>query len=1054
MTKGKPIFFDDILGTFSKDSFGKGIAFEHLVKWWLKNDPYWKTELKPNSILLWSESPHRVGRDIGIDLTAEDFLGNVWAIQAKNWNEKTSLPKSEIDKFLSASNIHRFQKRLLITTTSSISSNAALAMEQQEKEVKKVTITDLRESNIDWGAFLERPNEVAAKPPKELFPHQKAALLHTVEGLKKYKKGQLVMACGTGKTLTAQRINENLNSKITLVLVPSLLLVQQTLKAWKNESREPFLSLAVCSDDSVNSDLSLGKVKDLFLTTTTDSKIIKKFLNLKGKKVIVSTYQSSSKVADALKGTKVKFDLIIADEAHRLSGTVDDEYGSVLKPNRLPSKHLLFMTATPRIFTTRVKKIAASRGVEVFSMNDEETFGPVLHTYSFADAIAENVLTDYRVVIVGVEDNSIQEMIKDREFVRAADVDIDARTLASHVSLAKSMNELNLQKVISFHSRVVSARKFAEDHHKIRNWIKGDSESEQKFESFSISGKDSADYRKRILDKLKNDNNFQQLLTNARCLTEGVDVPTLDGIAFIDPRASQVDIVQAVGRAIRRGGEAKKFGYILIPLFFTGSNLKQETIDESAFKPVWDVINALKSHDTLLAEEIDNLRINLGEQKNSKDIGDKISINLPITLSDDFVKKIYVQIVEKTSSDWYESFGELKEIIESSGGLAASKHLQSNKYLANWIIHQRQNYFDNKLEQKRITLLENLPGWTWNPLEDAWTTGLRQLQKYFDRYGDAKPPISFIDEDEFPLGRWVSKQRDKESKLSTKRKNQLETIPGWVWNPHQHAWTQGYKALEAFNKKHGHCKVPKSEIYSNDKLKLLNWVKKQRGEKNLLTERQIELLEKLKGWSWSPFDDQWMIGISELKRYVEEFGDSKVPSKFVTKSKFKLGNWVVQARAKEETLSSEWKVFLEALPGWTWNSKKSDWRNAYEALIEYTNEHNKIPPRDYRTISDIPLGRWVKNQREKYNSGVITEEEIVLLEKIDNWSWDVFADAWNEKFAEVQDFVVKTGRLPKDKEKSANGIGIGSWVTSQRKNRSKLTKIQKQKLQSLTNWRW
>lgn len=1053
--KAKQISFDDLLATFPTENYGKGSEFEKLVKWWLKTDPYWSTELISNSVLLWSESPYRSGRDIGIDLTAEDFLGNVWAIQAKNWKEDNSLPKSEIDKFLSASNTAKFHKRLLITTTSKISINAALAMEQQEKEVKTVTISELRDSNIDWIQYLKKSKKIATKPPKKLFAHQEVAVQETVKGIKKYKVGQLIMACGTGKTLTAQRIDEKLNSKTTLILVPSLLLVQQTLKSWKNEAGNKFTSLAVCSDESVNRDLSIGSTKDLFFSTTTDSKVIYKFLNLKGKKVIVSTYQSSARIAQALKGKNFEFDLVIADEAHRLSGTVDEEYGTVLKRNLIPSKYLLFMTATPKIFTTRVQKIAATRGVEVLSMDDESIFGPVLHSYSFSKAISDEVLTDYRVVVMGVGDSLVRELIDERELVRVGNVSNDAATLASHVGLAKSMHEFNLNKVISFHSRVSSAKRFSEDHYKLKQWIKDNKLNRKFFESYTLSGKDSTEYRKKILDKLKEgDESTQKLLTNARCLTEGVDVPTLDGIAFIDPRASQIDIVQAVGRAIRKGGDKKEFGYILIPIFLSENDVNQEIIDGSVYKPIWDVINALKSHDSALAEEIDNLRINLGARKNSRDIGSKITLDIPRDVTQDFVNKIFVQIVEKTSSDWYESYGELKDFVGIYGYIPSNKEIDKEKYLSSWIIHQRQLFKSKKLDARKIKLLEELPGWSWNPFDDAWQFGLERLKAYVEIYGNAKVPITYTDKDGFPLGRWVSKRRDNEKKLSKQRRLELERVTGWTWDPHNTAWDNGFNALKVFNEKYGHTRVPKTEKYEKQKYSLSGWVIKQRADRDSLSPQQVKKLESLKGWSWNPYKESWNQGFSELEKYFSENGDARVPSNYITDSGFNLGNWVVFARSKEKSLEEEWKKRLEGMPGWTWNSKVTDWQYAYEALVEYSIKNRCLPPRDFRTNSGIPLGRWVRNQREKYNAGTATLEEIALLEKVEFWSWKVQEDEWNKTFLQLKKFVSERGRFPKDKEKDDRGKRIGSWVYLQKKNRFKLSKDQQKKLESLHNWRW
>ena len=235
---GNEYAFDAILESFGDDSHVKGRRFEEAVKWWLKNDNVWKSELVPESVSLWEESPFRNGPDIGIDLTAQDIFGNNWAIQVKNWKESTALPKSEIDKFLSASNTKSFTHRLLISSTEAISSNAQRAIEDQEKPCTIVLRSQLRESS-SWNVFDEdeKPTPVALK---SLYPHQADAVASVVRGLKDGGKGQLIMACGSGKTITAQRINEELHSSATLVLLPSLLLVQQTLQSWRNESREPF----------------------------------------------------------------------------------------------------------------------------------------------------------------------------------------------------------------------------------------------------------------------------------------------------------------------------------------------------------------------------------------------------------------------------------------------------------------------------------------------------------------------------------------------------------------------------------------------------------------------------------------------------------------------------------------------------------------------------------------------------------------------------------------------------------------------------------------------
>ena len=1059
---------DDLLKKLPPDNFGKGDAFEKLVKWWLQNDSVWKGLLKPNTVKLWNESPHRQGRDIGIDLTAEDYLGHVWAIQAKNWKEETSLPKSEIDKFLSASNTRKFQKRLLVTTTSSISSNAVSAMDHQEKEAKKVTIHDLRESNVEWQLYFDNPKANATKAIKIPFPHQKDAIKNTVKGLKENKRGQLIMACGSGKTITAQRIDEELESKLTLVLVPSLLLVQQTLKSWREETRKDFLSMAVCSDDTVTNDSAVGKVSDLSIPVTTDSKEIKEFLKLKGRKVIFSTYQSSSKIAKAIKGTKYKFDLVIADEAHRLAGTVDKEYGSVLQKNALPSKHYLFMTATPRIFTANVQKTASERGVEVYSMDDETIFGKQLHDYSFADAIRDGVLTDYRVVVVGVDDPMLADMIDQRELVRAGDIDTDAKTLASHIGLAKAMRDYKLNRVISFHSRIKSAKTFAEQHPKIREWMKEPNIKSTNLTTLTISGQDSSDARKRVLDQLKEvDSNSQGLVTNARCLTEGVDVPTLDGIAFIDPRASQVDIVQAVGRAIRRGGDEKKFGYIVIPIFFSQKDIDEEVINESAFKPIWDVINALKSHDSKLSDEIDEMRINLGRLKKPQEISEKVDWNLPKNLDSTFVEKINILVVEKTTSVWDESYGAFLEFIAKYNHARPTRNdiSETGINLGVWVENNRSR--KKFLSKERINKLEiSHPTWTWDPHDDAWNQGFSYLGQYIKEFGNCRVTQKYVNIAGFKLGLWVNGQRTnyRRKKLSSDRILLLENLHDtWSWEPYEDNWEEFYELVKDSIIEDGFINYHR--IDKNTKKSIKSWVSMQRTSyrENLLSQEKIIKLENLgDAWSWEPSWDSWFGNFEILKKYVIDNKSVIIPDGIKSKNVKNMRMWITKQRAhyKKGTLEIKKIEMIQSLsPDWKWEPHDQQWNEMYEELIRFIKlENHALVPNSYTTKSGLKLGSWIERQRSLVRKKQLSQERLELLKQShETFSWDPKEESWFNGLSEYKLNIVnlRENGIP-DLFVTPTGYKLGQWIRMQRqaKRRGELDKDRLSTLEDLENWSW
>jgi predicted helicase len=380
----------------------------------------------------------------------------------------------------------------------------------------------------------------------------------------------MIMACGTGKTLTALFIAQRLAAKRTLVLVPSLSLLTDTLREW-TANAEDFDFLPVCSDDTVTGpDAAVSTTADLGFPVTTDPTDIAAFLRRRsGLQVVFATYQSSPRIADAFRMGRVPaFDLVIADEAHRCAGRVSSDFATVLDADAIPARRQLFMTATPRFFTGRVVQEAMEADFEVASMDDESRFGPVFHRLGFAEAIERELLTDYQVVVVGVDDATYLDWAQRSRFVTIDGTKVtDARTLAGQIGLAKAMRRYDLRRTISFHSRVSGARKFASSMLPLVAWMPVQQRPRGQLWSKYASGEMSAGDRSVLLDHLRYlDDQERGLLANARCLGEGIDVPALDGVAFIDPRRSEVDIVQAMGRAIRLA-EDKKVGTVVIPVF-------------------------------------------------------------------------------------------------------------------------------------------------------------------------------------------------------------------------------------------------------------------------------------------------------------------------------------------------------------------------------------------------------------------------------------------------------------------------------------------------------
>src|SRR5262249_24299274 len=334
---------------------------------------------------------------------------------------------------------------------------------------------------------------------------------------------------------------------------------------------------------------------------------------------------------------------------------------------------------------------------------------------SFSEAIKRNLLTDYRVLIVGIDDQRIREWIENRLLVETdTGLSTDARSLAGQIGLLKAIKDWNLHRIISFHGRVKRAREFSEEISRVAELLKDDHKPAANLWADYVSGEMPTISRKRKLKRLKNIGNGEiGLLSNARCLSEGVDVPALDGIAFIDPRSSEIDIIQSVGRAIRLS-ENKTTGTIVIPVFIGQIDDAEAALEASEFKPIWDVIEALKSHDDRLSNELDQLRIELGaKRKRSVGVADvtKIFFDLPTSVNEEFAQALRTHLVNQTTESWMFWYGLLKAFAKENGHCRMpAKYKSEDGYrLGSWIDKQRAR--KNKLDPVRSQQLEALPGW-------------------------------------------------------------------------------------------------------------------------------------------------------------------------------------------------------------------------------------------------------------------------------------------------------------------------------------------------------
>jgi predicted helicase len=923
--------FQTLINSFDSDNLKRGKEFERFVKWFLVHDPEWSTRV--DKVWLWDDWPQNWGRDCGIDLIfKEKNTGEIWAVQAKCYDPNYAITKKDVDSFLSESSRPQIDKRLLIATTDIIGPNASKVCNETDKQVVRYLLHNFEESAIEYPKnLLELASSKVADVPKPR-EYQEEAIKNVITGFEHSDRGQLIMACGTGKTLTTLWIKEELKSKTTLVLLPSLNLVSQTLKEWTAKKNTNFSVLCVCSDSNIGNiqyDEIIGKVEDLSFPSTSDSNEILKFLDYSGDKVIFSTYQSSPLIAKAQKKSSVQFDLVIADEAHRCTGELNKPFTTILNQSKIKAHKRLFTTATPRTYSANLKKRAHERGIEVSGMDNENLFGSVFHKLNFATAINNKpqLLTDYQVVVVGVDKPMIAQWIKDRELVRTVKGETtNAKDLAAQIGLIKAISDFDLSRLISFHSRVEKAKNFSFEIQDAINIVDDGFRPKGKVWSDYVSGEMTTRNRSTKLNQLKELSNSQiGILSNARCLSEGVDVPSLDGVAFIDPKRSQVDIIQAVGRAIRLSGH-KSIGTIVLPVFIEQDDDDIDSIESSNFKPIWDVINALRSHDEELKLELNQLRTKMGREGNIKvrNISDKIVFDIPETIDASFSDSLKTKIIERTTSSWNYWFGVLLNHHETQDieSIGYYDELDDGFRLGVWINTQRVLKKQGKLSRERTQKLESLVGWTWDKKEDQWRIGFEHLKVFVINFNNALVHGKFKTDNGYPLGSWVSEQRKakKKNSLSMDRIQKLESIRGWSWDPTEDIWQEGFGYLKEFVNLKGHARVPSRHINSNN-FNLGAWVNSQRVNKKrkILSDEHIIILESIQGWSWNPAEDDWQKGFASLKEYIALKGHARVPKSFKI-NKFNLGSWVIsQRRAKKrKALTTDRIKKLESLNGWVW----------------------------------------------------------------------------------------------------------------------------------------
>lgn len=1011
-------------------SLDVGDAFEIFVEAYLRT----QVLLQADQVWLVGQVPLDVRRALNLPADAKGIDGVFRTrtaehvpYQVKFRSARARLSFTEVAPFLGVTD--RATDRLLFTNANALADDAA----------KRDGLRTLRGTDFDAltpADFKSIADWLQARPvrPERATPRddQVLAVANLTATLQTYDRATVVMACGTGKTLVQLWAAEALGAQRLLVLVPSLSLIQQTLTEWSRHTQwgERFRYLCVCSDPTVTDSVDqwdplVMTQAELGFRVDTDASVVRDFLTAPhdGVSVVFSTYQSAPVVSDGSRGCP-PFDLGIFDEAHKTTGPRGGMFAYALTDANLLIRKRAFFTATPRHYLqTRDRE----GDFKVVSMDDPALYGPIAHELSFAAAVAAGIICDYRVVLSVVDPAEVSAFAL-QHGITLVKGDLQATAwVASQIALAHAITETRATKVITFHSRVAHAQVFASDTER------GIGQYLDAFTVSHVNGSQSTADRRDTLSGFRDER--CRLVTNARCLTEGVDLPAVDMVAFINPRKSKVDIVQAAGRAMRKPRDGdKEFGYIVVPVLLTyrdGHSL-EEACQQTDWADVIDVLAALRESDTRLVDVIAELQQarGRGEVFNPRPLQEHIQVIGPQVDLDVLQRSIDSIVVDRLGVSWDEMYGRLQAFNNREGHVNVPRGHSDDFQLGAWCNKQRYSRRKGTLAVERIAKLDELR-FEWEPFGAAWDEMYGQLQGFGRREGHVNVPAEYPDGPS--LGTWCSNQRTAMNAgvLPVERIARLEAL-GFVWEPHDAAWDEMYGRLRAFKAREGHAEVPHG--YSADP-KLSSWCGTQRTLKRggRLSAERVSGLDEL-GFVWNPRDSVWDEMYGRLQVFSKRKGHARVPVEYAKDPI--LGRWCNKQRQskKEGTLSSERIMKLSAL-SFVWDLLGAKWDQMYRLLQEFWERegHVNVP----RGLPPDRLGSWCDTQRQFKKKGRLIEDRILKLEALGfEWEprdWDA---AWEEMYGQLQAFTARErhARVP---PKYPADPPLGTWSSNQRTSMKK-----------------
>jgi hypothetical protein len=643
-------------------------------------------------------------------------------------------------------------------------------------------------------------------------------------------------------------------------------------------------------------------------------------------------------------------------------------------------------------------------------MDRPDVYGEVVHTLSFAEAARRGIICDYKVVISVVTSEMLNDyVLKHGEVIVAGDA-VKARQVALQIALQKAVEKYGVSRIFTFHGSVAAARSFTSgDGEGIRHHLDG-------FQTLHVSGAMPTSLREDYMRAFRQAE--KAVISNARCLTEGVDVPAVDMVAFMSPRKSKVDIVQATGRAMRKS-PGKQHGYVMVPLFLdmTANETIEEALHRTDFSDVWDVLSAMKEQDDVLTDIIRQMREDKGRTGgyNESRLRERVEVLGPSVSLEAIRNSITAVCVEGLGASWDERYGELLAYKAEHGDTNVPVNWKTG--LGQWVSGQRKAKRKGELSIEKVNRLTETD-FIWDALEWTWNESFTELLAYKEKHGDTNVPQSWPT----GLGSWVSDTRKdwKNGSLSEERVKRLTEI-GFEWTPRHSSWESMFAELLAYKEKCGDTNVTRRTI-------LGRWVSGQRSakRKGSLSEERIHKLNEVGfDWDWNFVIARWETLFGELLAYKAEHGDTNVPVNWKTG----LGQWVSHQRSdKNDGSLLEDRIRRLDEIGFEWDSYGTHWDNWFRELLTYKAEHGdtNVPAR-----CGNGLGSWVSNQRQRKKLGALSEENIQRLDGIGfYWGASISKLGWEARFRELCEYQTKHGDLNVPQRFPT---GLGRWISMQRK---------------------